>query len=229
MKKPTVDYRGFRLSRLREPGFRHLLWLLPWIPHTIMYFLTSHIFPKEAYTAVHCGLDDLIPFLEIFIVPYVTWYLLIAFTILYFMFYDAKRFVEFGKYLAVLEVIVISIYLIYPTRVDFQPTQFPRDNFFTDCVKLLYAIDEDGNACPSLHVAFSVAVISVWAKRKESRFVTKLLIWVFNILVCISTVFVKQHSALDFFWALPVCLVAEILVFGKSYWLPKFKKAPVAA
>lgn len=33
------------------------------------------------------------------------------------------------------------------------------------------------------------------------------------ILICLSTMFIKQHSAVDFFAALPVCLVAEILVF----------------
>lgn len=226
MKKPTVDYSGFRLSRLTQPKFRHLLLLLSWIPHTVMYFLTGRIFPKEAYTPVHCALDDMIPFQEAFIIPYVTWYALIAFTLLYFMLYDKDSFIGFHKYLIATEVLVISIYLIYPTQVDFQPTVFPRDNFWTDCVKFLYMIDENTNACPSLHVAFSFAIVSSWLKRRQSRLITKLTIVFFVVLVCLSTVFTKQHSVLDFVWAIPVCMIAEIFAFGKKYWLPRLKRTP---
>ena len=41
--------------------------------------------------------------------------------------------------------------------------------------------------------------------------------------ICISVAFVKQHSVVDIYAALPVGLLAEILVYGKSYWKPKFK------
>ena len=44
------------------------------------------------------------------------------------------------------------------------------------------------------------------------------------ILICLSTMFIKQHSAVDFFAALPVCLLAEIIVYGKDYWLPRFQR-----
>ena len=42
------------------------------------------------------------------------------------------------------------------------------------------------------------------------------------ILICLSTMFIKQHSAVDFFAALPVCLLAEGIVYGRDYrakWL----------
>jgi len=34
---------------------------------------------------------------------------------------------------------------------------------------------------------------------------------------------VKQHSAVDVLMALPVCLLAEALVYGRDYWLPRLK------
>ena len=43
-------------------------------------------------------------------------------------------------------------------------------------------------------------------------------------MVCFAVSFVKQHSALDVIAALPVCLLAEALVYGKEYWLPRFRK-----
>ena len=42
---------------------------------------------------------------------------------------------------------------------------------------------------------------------------------------CLAVCFVKQHSALDVLAALPVCLLAEALVYGKDYWAPKLRKA----
>ena len=45
------------------------------------------------------------------------------------------------------------------------------------------------------------------------------------VLVCMSTMFIKQHSFTDFLAALPLGLLAEIMVFGKSYYWPKTHKA----
>ena len=41
--------------------------------------------------------------------------------------------------------------------------------------------------------------------------------------VCASVCFVKQHSALDVLAALPLCLLAELVAYGKSWWLPRWK------
>ena len=47
---------------------------------------------------------------------------------------------------------------------------------------------------------------------------------VFNVfLISAATMFVKQHSAIDVACALPLGLLAEILVFGK-YWKAKFSR-----
>ena len=49
---------------------------------------------------------------------------------------------------------------------------------------------------------------------------------VFNdFLISAATMFVKQHSAIDVACALPLGLLAEILVFGK-YWKAKLSRKP---
>ena len=45
----------------------------------------------------------------------------------------------------------------------------------------------------------------------------------FVLMVCLSVCFVKQHSSVDVFAALLVCLLAEVILYGKDYWLPKLK------
>ena len=83
MRKPEIDYRTFRLSKLNDPQFAHLKLLGGWIGYFIMYFLTENLIPAESCHVVHCWIDDLIPFCEWFLIPYVFWYFLIVFTLLY--------------------------------------------------------------------------------------------------------------------------------------------------
>ena len=52
----------------------------------------------------------------------------------------------------------------------------------------------------------------------------KALLTAFVLGVCLSVCFVKQHSAVDVFAAVPVCLLAEALVYGRDYWLPRFRR-----
>ena len=85
MRKPVVDYRQFRFSKLNDPQFSHLKLLLGWIIYFSMYFLTENLIPSEKCIVVHGRLDDLIPFCEWFVIPYVFWYLLIVITLLYFV------------------------------------------------------------------------------------------------------------------------------------------------
>ena len=53
MKKPMVDYREFRLSRLNDPRFSHLKLLLGWVGYFVLYFLTENLIPAEKCTPVH--------------------------------------------------------------------------------------------------------------------------------------------------------------------------------
>lgn len=218
MRKPVVDYSTFKLSKINEPQFKHLLYLLGWIGYFILYFLTENLIPREKCYPVHCFLDDVIPFCEYFVIPYVGWYLLIVGSLLYFMLYNPDNFTNLMKFIIVTQVVAMVIYILFPNRQDLRPTEFVRENIFTDIVGLLYTADTSTNVCPSLHVAYSIGIASTWLKEKSASIKCKVLITIFCFLVCISVAFVKQHSVVDIFAALPVCLLAEWIAFGKSYW-----------
>jgi len=57
----------------------------------------------------------------------------------------------------------------------------------------------------------------VWLRTKNVSGLWKAFVVAAAIVICLSTMFIKQHSAVDFFAALPVCLLAEILVFAVIY------------
>ena len=221
MKKPVVDYRKFRLSKLNDPEFSHLKLLGGWIVYFLFYFLTENFIPYESCHLIHSRLDDLIPFNEFFFIPYCFWYLLIVISLGYFALYDIENFRNLQKYIIVTQVVAMTVYILYPSIQDLRPTEFARDNFFTLLTAFIYRFDTPTGVCPSLHVAYSLGIGSCWLKEKQAGKLWKAFVVFSVILISISTMVVKQHSAIDVLCALPVGLLAEALVFGK-YWKAKF-------
>ena len=223
MKKTVVDYRGFRLSKINEPQFSHLKLLLGWVVYFILFILTENLIPAESCYVVHCAIDDLIPFCEIFLIPYVFWYLLIIISLGYFLLYNVDSFKRLQIFIIITQAVAMAIYIFFPNRQDLRPTQFPRDNFLTRSVAFLYRIDTNTGVCPSLHVAYSIGIASVWLKEKGVHLLWKSFVVISAILICLSTMLIKQHSAVDFLAALLVCLLAEAIIYGKDYWRPRLK------
>ena len=222
MKKPVVDYRAFRLRRLGEPQYRHLLLLLGWVGYFALYFLTENLIPLENCHVIHCGLDDAIPFCEAFVIPYTLWYLLVAGSLLYFGLYDIESFKKLSVFIMITQAVAMAVYILYPSRQELRPEAFPRENLFTWVLSIIYAFDTPSGVCPSLHVAYSLGIASVWCKKKEVPLGWKLGLVALGIVISLSTAFVKQHSFLDVAAALPLGLLAEAILYG-GYWRAKIR------
>ena len=222
MKKP-VDYSGFSLRKLGQPRFRHMLLLLGWIGYFLMYLLTENLIPAEKCHPVHMFLDDLIPFNEYFAVFYVAWYALVFFSLLFSLLYDVEKFKHIQKFIMITQAVAMLCYILWPSRQDLRPEQFPRENFFTWVMGSIYSFDTSTGVCPSLHVAYSLGILSADLKDREMGRVWKVLLTLLVVMISVSVCFVKQHSALDVLTALPLGLLAEILVYGRDWWLPRLR------
>ena len=225
MKKKPVDYSGFSLRRLNEPQFSHIKLLGGWIFYFSMYFITENLIPLEKCHPIHCALDDLIPFNEFFVIFYVGWYVLVFASLAYTLFYDPPKFRKLQTFIIITQVIAMTCYILYPSRQDLRPETFERNNCLTALIAFIYSFDTSSGVCPSLHVGYSLGILSVALKDSEMGRGWKALLTVFVIMICLAVCFVKQHSALDVFWALPMCLVAELLVYGKDYWFPRLRRS----
>ena len=221
MKKPVVDYRGFRFSRLNEPRFSHLKLLGSWLFYFSMYFITENLIPAERCHPIHCALDDLIPFNEFFAIFYVGWYFLIFGSLLYTFLYKIENFRRLQIYIIVTQAVAMPCYVLWPSRQDLRPEVFARDNVLTQLMAFIYSFDTSTGVCPSLHVGYSLGVLSVAWKDKDVPGWGKALLLFVVIMICLAVCFVKQHSVLDVLAALPLCLLAECITFGKSYWRSK--------
>ena len=54
--------------------------------------------------------------------------------------------------------VFLIVSYVYPNAQHIRPTEFPRDNIFTDIVKWLYSTDTPTNILPSIHVFNSLAI-----------------------------------------------------------------------
>jgi len=214
--RPRADYRGFSLSRLNEPRFVHLKLLLGWAAYFALFILTEKLIPAERCTPVHCALDDIIPFCEVFVIPYVLWYFLIIGTLVYFALYNVESFSVIQRYFIIIQALAAAVYIIFPTRQDLRPDVFENNNIFTDIVRFIYSVDTNTGVCPSMHVACSVGIASVWMRERKISCAFKGIMAMLCFSICLSTVFIKQHSALDGFAAIPICMIAGRRVFHRE-------------
>lgn len=223
MKRQIYDYSGFSLKKLREPRFSHLLWLLGWLAYFSLYFLTENLIPESACTPIRCALDDRIPFCEYFAVFYVGWYAFVFGSLIYYILFDADCFRGLQKYILATQLIAMAVYILFPNRQDLRPEVFPRENIFSWTMGFIYSFDTSTGVCPSLHAAYSFGICSTVLKDRGAPAGLKIFALLFTLMVCVSVCFVKQHSALDVLAAVPLGVAAEILAYGKSWWLPRLK------
>ena len=214
MKRRPYDYSGFSLRRLGEPRFRHLLLLGGWIGYFALYFITENLIPAEKCHVIHCALDDAIPFCEYFAVFYVGWYFLVFGALAYTLFYDVEGFRKLQTYIMITQAAAMLVYIFYPSIQMLRPAVFPRRNVFTRLLGFIYAFDTPTGVFPSLHVAYSLGILSLGLKSERLSPAGKIALTAGVVMICLSVCFVKQHSVLDVFAALPVGLLAEAIVFG---------------
>lgn len=228
MKKTEVTYKGFQKKTAYPEPFRHLKLLLFWPVYFTVFLMLEQMIPAERCHVIHCPLDDRIPFCEWFLIPYVFWYFCLLGISVYTLCCDVDTFRKFMKYLIVTTSAAFLSFVLYPSRQDLRPLTIAPENALTTAVKILYCADTNTNVFPSLHVMHSFAILSAGLRAKGLQaWGWKWFFGITTLLVCLSTVFLRQHSVLDGLFALPVCAGAEWLCYGGKIWENGLKRKTV--
>ena len=206
---PETDYRNFRFSKLNTPAFSHLKWLIFWPVYGILFWYAERFYPVDSYYVMYHPLDDRIPFCEWFVIPYMFWFVYLVGMYLYTLFYDKESFRRLMLFTAITYSAAIVIYLLFPNCQNLRPAVFERDNLLTRFMAAFYEFDTNTNVCPSIHVMGSLAVCTAaWHTPAFSGKGWRIVFTVTAVLICMSTVFLKQHSIIDVIAALPICAIA---------------------
>lgn len=212
-----LDYRNFRFSKLNTPEFSHLKALIFWPVFGLFFLTVERLWIRTSYFPVYCAWDDAIPFCEYFLIPYLFWFVFLAGIHFYTLLWDTESFKKLMKFVIVSYSATMLIYILFPTCQELRPMVFERDNIFTRFLAGLYQFDTNTNVCPSLHVIGSAAVMTcAWHSKHFSSPGWRIAFTVVAFFISISTVFLKQHSLLDVIAAIPICMAAYFMAYGKE-------------
>lgn len=189
--------------------FLYALIYMPWF-----MYLEKHV--TRDYYLIHSPLDDYIPFVEYFIVPYLLWFLFLGIGAFYLFFNDKKEFLRMAAFQIAGMTIFLIICTVFPNGLHLRPTAFARDNIFVDLVRFVYSTDTPTNVLPSMHVFNSVGIclgLSHTERLRNRRWIL-LGVHVLTMLIILSTVFLKQHSVTDVIAALVMSGILYQIVYA---------------
>ena len=135
-----------------------------------------------------------IPFLPIFMLPYMTSAPFFLVTI--FLEKNEKNLKLLMKRAIFLTVVSTTIFIIFPMKFYFSKPEIANTTFRT-FFYVLGLLDSSFNQCPSLHVSFAFLSNIVYYREIKNIFL-KYFLCVWGFLLAISIFFVYQHHFIDF-------------------------------
>lgn len=190
-------------------------WVLLYVFIYFPWFVYLEKTVTKNYALIQIGLDEKIPFIEHFIIPYLFWFAFMAITVVYFFFKDRTEFYRLFAFLCIGMTLFLIISTIWPNGQALRPTVFARDNIFVDLVRNLYRTDTPTNVFPSIHVYNTLGCYIAIRQSRHLRQIRGIQIasLVVTILIILSTVFLKQHSFVDALGAGVIAGVAYLLAY----------------
>ena len=215
--------------RLNNKNYRHTWLALFFVVYIFWFFLVEKLVTGP-YTSMQIFIDKYIPFCEYFVIPYVLWYPYMGVVALFLLFREEYDFCRYMWTMIIGLSFCLTVYLVFPNGQDLRPESFERSNFFTWLVGSLYSADSNKNVFPSMHVYGTIAPLVAILKTKalDGKRLIKISAFVLGVLICLSTVFIKQHSVLDVIGGVAVFIPIYYLTYhkGKNWKLWTWPASP---
>lgn len=204
--------------------YRHA-WILSYSFIYIPWFCYLEKAVTRNYHVMHVALDDFIPFNEYFIVPYMMWFLYVAGAILYFLLTSKEDFYRICTFLFSGMTISLIICTFFHNGTDFRPVVDPDKNVWSAMAASLYRTDTPTNVFPSIHVYNSIGthIAIIRSRAFKNRPWVKAASCLLMVSICLSTMFLKQHSVLDVIGASILAYIIYGIVYGYN-WADADKK-----
>ena len=180
-------------------------------------YLEKHI--TTHFNPIHMAVDDHIPFIEYFIVPYLLWFVYVVYAVLYFFFQNKSDYYKLCAFLFIGMTVFLAVSTLYPNGHYLRPAVFERNNIFTALVRGLYAADTPTNLFPSIHVYNSLGVHFAICNSKnfQTNKLAKGGSFVLMASIILSTMFLKQHSVFDVITAFVMAALMYSFVYGRGF------------
>lgn len=200
------------LNKILSKKYGHFFLLIIFV-FLILWFeyLKKTIVPVHI---MYSPLDLSIPFIKEFILAYFFWFVYMAIGFVYFGMVSRKEYYRLLKFISLSMCFAYIIFILYPNGQFARPVVL-GDDIFSKMVKFLYSTCETNNVFPSLHVANAVGVhLSViYSDKLKNKTLMKIVSSILLVLICASTVFVKQHSIIDVLGGFVLAFVIYLVVY----------------
>lgn len=192
----------------------------------MIWFAVIERIPRRYYIQVILKADRFIPLIEVFVIPYMSWFFFVAFGLVAVYYADREAFDKMCTVLMIGMTFFLLVSTFFPNKQPLRLFDLPRKNVFTWMIRKLWTTDTPTNVWPSIHVYNTAAIEIGFLKADSDRmrrrsFRVLTLIW--SVLIIASTVFIKQHSLFDVLSALAIIAVAYGYVYMAGHVL-RFEK-----
>jgi membrane-associated phospholipid phosphatase len=193
---------------------------IPALIYTIFYltwfnYLEAKVLHPEY--VIHTPLDDKIPFVSVFVIPYLLWFIYVLGFILYFLFSGQRRDYErLVMFLIIGMTLFLIISTLWPNGHHLRPTYVNENSFLGGLVAMIYRSDSPNNLWPSIHVYNSLGVHIAVMHSRRLRDVKWVHVGSFILCTSIvaSTMLIKQHSVFDVVTAFLFAAVLYYLIYN---------------
>ncbi len=165
---------------------------------------------------IHTALDDKIPFVSAFAIPYLLWFLYVIGFILYFLFSGQRKdYEKLVTFLIIGMTLFLIISTLWPNGHHLRPTYVNENSFFGSLVAMIYRSDTPNNLWPSIHVYNSLGVhfaVMQSERLKHCKWV-RIGSFILSTSIIASTMLIKQHSVFDVVTAFLFAAVMFYLIY----------------
>lgn len=197
--------------------------LLPMAIYMVIYmptfFWVESLSPAGGFHIIHTAIDDMIPVVEVFIIPYALWLPYLVAGMIAIAIYSRPISRKTSYMLMVGMTLFIIISLAYPNALELRAAIPDRQNIFMDWINYLHQIDTPTDVLPSLHVYDAIVVAAgihlTFKDKKALLIASDVLVF----LIVLSTMFIKQHSIID--------VISAFIIFIPVFIITCFVIKPV--
>jgi membrane-associated phospholipid phosphatase len=194
------------------------IWTVIYLPIYLVWFGHLEKTVTTDFHLIHIKLDDLIPFVDVFIIPYLLWFLFVAATLIYLFFHSKQEYYDACKFLFTGMTLFLIICTIYPNGLTLRENITYNNSIFSHMVKFLHQADTSTNVFPSIHVYNTIGCCIALFKSSgldEHKWL-KIATGTLGIFIILSTVFLKQHSIVDVVGAVVMAGIMYFVVYHKG-------------
>lgn len=159
----------------------------------VTYFIINN--SKNGVHNLSTTFDYGLPFLKIFVIPYVIWYPFIFVGFIYICF--KSREVYFKTLISFLISLICCYIIFYFFQTTTPRPELVGNDMLTAIIRIIYKADQPYNCFPSIHVLACYLIMRGMDSAVKGINKVKAVSGIISILIILSTMFIKQHVLMD--------------------------------